>query len=138
MAQYLTCYMSTTIDLPPHVAQAALAATTTSPFSIPAGAGQLRLRPNLTLRHDWLLAVQPGVLVHKLQRLAVELELTPWSSSRTEIGLRPVPRVWTGWPSDALMRTGHLALQAIKAPMLAWADEPLRIALRDLDTAFAA
>jgi hypothetical protein len=123
-----TCYMSKVIPLPPLVAQAALGEclATRSTIVVRGRRTQLRVQTPLHRGSDWLLARSTGVLVRGPHRLRVELELTRWSSQRTELGLRPVRWHWTTWPSDASLDAGLLVLSEVDRLLRDWADAPLR------------
>jgi hypothetical protein len=66
-----------------------------------------------------------GVLVAGRIRRPVHLELAPWSSAITEIGLRPGGRVSRSLP-DVYFDHGHRLLSHVRQLIRCWADEPLR------------
>ncbi|MGX7681761.1 hypothetical protein ACSMXN_23005 [Jatrophihabitans sp. DSM 45814] len=59
----------------------------------------------------------------------MDLELNPWSSSSTEIGLRPLGRRIPTHEPTAMIRAGDVALNALAEAMISWANEPLRAVL---------
>ena len=121
-----TYYMSCMVDLPPLVARAAVQECL--PDRIAARNGSVRLKrcAPVRLRDDWLLATAPAALARGVHRLRVEVELTRWSSERSELGLRPVRWYWTTWPTDGGLAAGHAILAELGRRMQAWADAPLR------------
>jgi hypothetical protein len=67
------------------------------------------------------------------RRYPVELELLPWSSTRAELGLRPLSTRTLRFPSDAMVSAGHLVLRHLGELMSAWADRPLRDLTAELE-----
>lgn len=130
-----TCYVSRVVDLPPLVAQAAYDAQFRDRdggdrpvvLSVAAGrmlAAQVPQVPSPPGYHP--LRVHPATVRAGLRRRAVELELWPWSGERSELGLRPVDRVFGRVPADQLLRTCHDLLDQFAASLRRWADQPLR------------
>lgn len=66
-----------------------------------------------------------GILVAGRIRRRVHLELAPWSSTVTEIGLRPGGRLTRSLP-DLYFEHGHRLLIHVRHIIRAWADQPLR------------
>lgn len=128
-----TSYMSRRIDVPPLVSQAAYdvhaGRSAGDGWAISVSAARLVLRGPV-LRPSgagWrALRSQGGTLNVGRYRWPVELEVLPWSSERTELGLRPCSRTLRAIPPDLVMRAGHELLDGLAASMRAWADQPLR------------
>jgi hypothetical protein len=122
-----TYYVNRRLDLPPAVAQAALLAIEAHDrINGPHASSGLTFTGALLLRDGWILATRPGRIHSGPHRLTVELELTPWSSQRTELGIRPMRSLWTTWPTRSCLQVAVAALDALGEQMSAWADEPLR------------
>lgn len=131
-----TYYMNYRIDVPPRVAMAAydslahagawrlelgrvrLMVGATLPVAIGCGYGPLRSAP--------------GILAAGYRRHPVELELLPWSSRHTELGLRPISTFAARFPSRTVMRAGDQMLRHLDELFRTWADEPLRELMSDL------
>ena len=138
-APYATSYMSRVIALPPLVARVALAACLVEQRIIGDRPARLHVHASLRLRDDWLLATAPATLARGRRRLHVELELSRWSSHRTELGLRPICRswmtapTWPGWPSETNLDAGHVILTELEHRLHEWAEAPLRMAFDETD-----
>ena len=128
-----TYYMSRTIDVPPLVAQAAYddcVQQSTDEFGALADSS-VRLELHGPIRRFpcsgcWPLRSRPGTLTVGRLRWPVALELLPWSTERTELGLLPGSRALRGFPPHVVTRGGHELLEQLAASMHAWADHPLR------------
>jgi hypothetical protein len=98
---YSTLYVGQPLNLPPLTAQAAFdtlhessaVATAADRWIFETDAGELRLQGSGITDNPgamWALRRAPGHLHRRgaLSRRAIELELTPWSTRRCEIGIR--------------------------------------------------
>jgi hypothetical protein len=103
---YSTLYVSQPLNLPPRTAQAAFdtlhetsaADTASDRWIFGTDSGELRLQGTGVTDSPgamWALRRAPGHLHRQggLTRLAIELELTPWSKRRCEIGIRHCGRL---------------------------------------------
>jgi hypothetical protein len=124
-----TLYVSQPLNLPPLTAQAAFDTlreasavhNTLDRWIFETDSGELRLVGGVADSSwgMWALRRAPGHLHQRgrLGRLAIELELTPWSGRRCEIGIRPCGRLaptTEGW-----RQRRYLALAAEIAENLA-------------------
>jgi len=129
-----TTYVSRVLDLPPLVAQAAFDAVRPSD---PHARGTLvRGAIRVTAREGYRRTSgasgmpyrsQPAVIVvARLRRWAVELELVPWSSRRTELGLCFVKNRLAAPPSPSAVAAGIEVVELLGTKLEVWASEPLR------------
>ena len=132
-----TTYLSRRLGVPPLVAQAAYDA------EVPQGAHTVRASasPRARLEVRGRAAVTDGsryepyrahdaLLVYGARASRVRLELMPWSTSDTELGLRLLRSARAGTPpSKAYIAAGSALLEDLAALLRQWADEPLRQAV---------
>lgn len=125
-------YMSRPLDLPPLVAQAAYDAQrfdagvrvrSRAPRGWLAVRGWARTSNGRGYRP---YRAQPALIVASLWVWPVQLELLPWSSERTELGLRPMRGGVRGAPPQPVTAVGCEVLTRLAAHLREWADAPLR------------
>jgi hypothetical protein len=131
-----TYYMNRPVDVPPRVAVAAY-----DQLIDPEGAPLRAERARLVLAHALPTGTGPtygplrsarGVLTTGHHRHPVELELLPWSSRRTELGIRPLGTVFARFPCEPILDAGHQILRLLDELLTDWAHRPLRELLADL------
>lgn len=128
-----TYYLDRQIEIPPHVAMAAYD-DLVHPGQWLTASVRARLKTR-AVHSPWAgpgygpLRAVSTVLYAPAHRHPFVLELLPWSSRRTELGLRPVSTVWTRFPSDQVLRAGDQLLRHLDNLITAWADQPLRRAV---------
>jgi hypothetical protein len=129
-----TTYVSRVLDLPPLVAQAAFDAVRPSD---PHGrgilvGGALRVAAREGYRRTsgargMPYRSQPAVIVvARVRRWAVELELVPWSPRRTELGLFFMGNRLAALPSPSAVAAGVQIVELLRTKLEVWASEPLR------------
>jgi hypothetical protein len=123
-------YMSRRLDVPPHVARAAFDelhyAGGLGPWSLRTARWTLTLKGPVRVsvgESGQAYRVQRGLLRGPLRRMPVELELQPWSSTRTELGLRPLTRNLQ--VAERCLMGGLDVLGVLAGEMCRWADLPL-------------
>jgi hypothetical protein len=127
---YSTLYVGQPLNLPPLTAQAAFDTlhqtsavdTAADRWIFETAAGELRLQgADVTDSPGamWALRRAPGCLHRRgrLNRLAIELELTPWSKRRCEIGIRHCG--WLAPMTEGRRQRRYVALAAEVAESLA-------------------
>jgi hypothetical protein len=123
--------MSRSLSLPPQVAKAAYdqRAAAAQVWSVDTDGSRLRVAqaipPASSTRYAPLRASRALVLAG-LHRYPVELELLPWSASRTELGMRPVGTGFRRFPPGPVVKAGHALLRRFDELLCWWAEQPLR------------
>ncbi|HWB66597.1 MAG TPA: hypothetical protein VG708_07205 [Mycobacteriales bacterium] len=129
-----TYYVSRVIDLPAPAARLAFRALPEVALAQSHGSWSLCGTPS-TLRPSTRSPLDPwpapsrwqandthlGLLTlrHGSRSMKATLELAPWSTSRSELGLRPIRWGPTPWPPDNLLRTAHELLATLARRMVA-------------------
>jgi hypothetical protein len=78
-------------------------------------------RPHLT----WPVRCAPGVLALRWRRIAIALEITPWSEMHTEVAIRAVGRRATTADARPYIDAVSSALDLLVSEMRSWADGAL-------------
>ena len=132
----VTTYLSRRLAVPPLVAQAAY------DVEVPHGPHTVCVstHPRVRLEVRRLASASDGsryepyrahdaLLMYGARASRVQLELMPWSTSDTEIGLRLLRGSRATTPSNAYFAAGSALLEDLAAHIRRWADEPLRQAV---------
>jgi hypothetical protein len=125
-------YLSLVIDLPPLVAQAAYDAQwctcgSCGSWCLTVASGRLLARvPRPVSRGDAPLRADKSIIVAGIWRWPAELELTPWSTERTQLGLRLIDLALLRRPPEHVLTAGYQALIGVSARLHGWSEQPLR------------
>jgi hypothetical protein len=129
-----TYYVSEVVDLPPVVALAAFDALVLPGITDLASAGGARLRvrrvarpPTPPCSPSAPMRAEPALLRAGWRRMSGELELSPWSTGRTEIGLRPRRWGMSTWPSEACLNAAGEVLAELACQLQGLAVRPAHI-----------
>jgi hypothetical protein len=124
MTPITTYYMSRIVDVPPHVASAAFDAVLDQ-----CADDTLRVLPT-SARPEPTRRARGAILRVPYGPMRVSVEIEPWSTRRSQLGLVPLKWGLRMWPSSRQIETGHSVLTRLELLIDEWTNAPLRDVVR--------